>query len=152
MRDGVVMEFVQRHRRSENRFVASGYDDLRRSARVAKHRHSGLFEAVHRLDAQVDEAARRELSDWIRSEYHREFGDIPLGFVALCYLGPPYIDHRLDLIGSIVDHFSAADRMPDPFQQARMLVRASAYDFIEVYGSGKLVAVRSDGTSVTVEE
>ena len=129
---------------------------LTRSGRQAdrnKPRHAGLFEAVRRLDAVVDPAERKALADWIRGEYEREyeFTDVPLGFVSVCYLGPPYVEHRLDLAASIVDHFSVAQAMPEPFQQARMMIRSGGYEFLEVYLSGKVIAVRPDGTPVHSE-
>src|SRR5450755_478818 len=67
-----------------------------------KARHAGIFEAIHRLDSQVDQAAREQLAGWVRDQYDVEYGDIPMGFVAPCFLGPPYVDHVLDLIYSIV--------------------------------------------------
>jgi hypothetical protein len=111
-------------------------------------RHAGLFEAVARLDLGLDAAQRQQLADWIREEYHRELGDFPLGFVAMCHLGPPLVDHRLDLLHSIVDHYAPAQPMPDPYQQARMLVRTGAYEFVEIYASGHIIPVHSDGTPV----
>jgi hypothetical protein len=118
-----------------------------------KPRHAGLFEAIRRLDAVVDDSERRALADWIRDEYEREyeFADVPLGFVSTCYLGPPFVDHRLDLAASIVDHFSAAQTMPTPFEGARMSIRSGAYEFVEVYLSGKTISVRADGTPVHSE-
>lgn len=119
------------------------------SPRIARApRHAGIFEAVHRLDAQLDPATRAELAGWIRDEYAHEFGDIPLGFVATCHLGPPFVDHRLDLFQSIVEHFAPADVMPDPYAGARLLVRTGAYAFIEVYASGDLRPVMADGSVV----
>ena len=116
---------------------------------LRRPRHSGLFTAVHRLDAALDETSRRELAGWIREQYSTEYGDIPLGFLATCYLGPPYGDHRLDLIFSIVEHYAPDDVVPYPFAQARMLVRAGGYAFVELYASGAMVPVRDDGTPVT---
>jgi hypothetical protein len=118
------------------------------SALIERPRHAGLFEAIHRLDMDIAAAERQQLAEWIREEYERELGDFPLGFVAMCHLGPPFIDHRLDLMHSIVDHYAPSQGMPDPFQQARMLVRTGAYEFIEIYASGQLIPVRSDGTPV----
>jgi hypothetical protein len=109
-------------------------------------RHSGLFQAMQRLDAQIDQAARRELADWISEQYATDYGDIPLGFVAKCYLGAPYVDHRLDLLHSIAEHYQPADAVPAPFDRARMLARLGSYAFIEVYASGLLVPVRVDGS------
>ncbi|WP_246002128.1 hypothetical protein [Allorhizocola rhizosphaerae] len=116
--------------------------DLRRP------RHAGLIEAVHRLDAEISQAARGDLARWIRDQYQTEVGDIPLGFVAKCHLGPPYVDHILDLFDNIVDHYAPADPMPEPFSKARMLVRTNAYAYIEIYGSGEIRPVYPDGTVV----
>ncbi|MEU8316214.1 hypothetical protein [Micromonospora sp. NPDC048887] len=113
-----------------------------------KRRHAGLFEAVRRLDGHLDAGARAELAKWVRDEYEREFGDVPLGFVATCYLGPPYVDHRLDLFHSIVEHYAPGDVMPEPFAQARMLARTGAYAYIEVYAGGTLHPVLPDGSVV----
>ena len=113
---------------------------------LQKARHSGLFEAIHRLDAQIDEASRRELTAWITDQYAKDYGDIPLGFLARCHLGAPYVDHRLDLLQSIAEHFTPDSVVPAPFDRARSLARSSSYEFIEVYASGTLVAVRIDGS------
>jgi hypothetical protein len=147
------MEFSQRRRvesRTDATLAAPASDQKlqprHRGARA--RRHAGIFEAVHRIDAGLDEATRAELSKWIRAEYEREFGDVPLGLFALCHLGPPYIDHRLDLWSSILEHYSPADTVPEPFARARMLVRGGAYDFVEVYASGELKPVLNDGSVV----
>jgi hypothetical protein len=116
---------------------------LRRAPRSAS-----LIRAVQRLDAELDQAARDEFVSWIRNEYTREVGDIPLGFVAVCQLGPPFVDHILDLLHTILQHFGPADPMPEPFNQARMLARTGAYAYIEVYASGAIVPVPPDGVVV----
>lgn len=104
-----------------------------------------LLVAVHRLDAGLDDAARVELAQWAGEHYRTEFGEVPVGLVATCHLGPPLVDHRLDLRHEILDHYSPADTMPDPFARARMLVRTGAYAYVEVYASGTLVPIRDDG-------
>ena len=148
------MEFARRRRvetRLDTGSSTAGKDQqLFRPAQrqVRKPRHAGIFEAVHRLDGGLDAATRSQLASWIRAEYESEFGDVPLGMFALCHLGPPYIDHRLDLWQSIVEHYAPADRVPEPFAQARMLVRTGAYDFVEVYASGELRPVLKDGSVV----
>jgi hypothetical protein len=100
------------------------------------------------LDTRLGAADRAELAKWIRDQYETEYGDIPLGLVAVCHLGPPYVDHRMDLFQSILEHYAPADVMPDPFAAARMLVRTGAYAFVEVYASGKVSPVRDDGSVV----
>ncbi|HZN74168.1 MAG TPA: hypothetical protein VFC00_21070 [Micromonosporaceae bacterium] len=134
----------------------SGHDRLgspeptpRSSTRGARgHRHTGLLAAAHRLDAEISQTAREDLARWVREEYHTELGDIPLGFVARCHLGLPYVDHILDLFNTIVEHYTPAETMPDPYAKARMLVRSGAYAYIEIYGNGEIRPVLPDGTVV----
>ncbi len=148
------MEFVRRRRVEtglDARATTAGSSTANSSTagkQLRKPRHAGLFEAVHRLDGGLDAMSRAQLAEWIRDEYASEFGDVPLGLFALCHLGPPYIDHRLDLWQSIVEHYAPADVVPEPFAQARMLVRSGAYDFVEVYASGELRPVLKDGSVV----
>lgn len=149
------MEF-ERRRRVESRFdsrpATTGKDRQSftpTTRQLRKPRHAGIFEAVRRLDVGLDAATRAQLAEWIRTEYESEFGDIPLGILAVCHLGPPYVDHRLDLWRSIVEHYAPADVVPEPFAQARMLVRSGAYEFVEVYASGELKPVLKDGSVVT---
>jgi hypothetical protein len=146
------MEFAQR-RRVETRLDAGTPTQDRQLQRPPNQaarapRHAGIFEAVHRIDAGLDEATRAQLAQWIRDEYQSQFGDVPLGFFARCHLGPPYVDHRLDLWQNIVEHYAPGDTVPEPFARARMLARTGSYDFIEVYASGELKPVLNDGSVV----
>ncbi|MFJ9027688.1 hypothetical protein ACIRQP_04045 [Streptomyces sp. NPDC102274] len=107
-----------------------------------------LMDSVRRLDAGLNEAAVRELSGWIREQYATSYGDVPVGFVAVCRLGPPFVDHRLSLFHTIIDHFAPGDPMPEPFAAARMLVRSRAYEYVEVYAGGTVLPVLDDGSVV----
>ncbi|KUN85783.1 hypothetical protein AQJ66_12565 [Streptomyces bungoensis] len=107
-----------------------------------------LLDAVGRLDAGLDERACGALADWVREEYATSYGAVPLGFVARCYLGPPYVDHQLNLFHVIVRHFPPAEPMPEPFSAARMLARSGGYACVEVYEDGLLLPVLDDGTVV----
>ncbi|XVU23521.1 hypothetical protein ACQPZJ_40700 [Actinoplanes sp. CA-054009] len=149
------MEFARRRRvetalgAKQPTFTTANEQQSRQKQKPSRApRHAALFEAVHRLDAGLDPAARAQLSEWVRAEYESRFGAVPLGLFALCHLGPPYVDHRLDLWQSIVEHFAPADVVPAPFDQARMLVRTGAYDFVEVYSGGELRPVFKDGSVV----
>jgi hypothetical protein len=148
------MEFTQR-RRVESHLdsglaASSNEQGLLRPAQhnARKPRHAGIFEAVHRIDASLDPAMRAELGKWIRDEFEREYGDIPLGLFARCHLGPPYVDHRLDLWQSIIEHYTPADTVPPQFAEARTLVRSSTYVYVEVYASGRTIPVLKDGSVV----
>lgn len=107
-----------------------------------------LLDALTRLDAGLDEEARRQLAEWIRDEYQGAYADAPLGLVARCHLGPPYIDHVLNLFHVILRHFSPAEPMPEPFAQARMLARSGGYAYVEVYDGGLILPVLADGTVI----
>lgn len=117
-----------------------------RDTRKRRPRHTGIFQAVQSLDTQLDEATRREVARWIGEQYVTEYGSALLGMVGVCYLGPPYADHRLDLLGGIIDHFAASEPMPAPYEAARMLARSGAYAFVEVHSDGRIVPVADDGT------
>ncbi|MFD5316847.1 hypothetical protein [Streptomyces sp. NPDC127098] len=103
---------------------------------------------VRRLDAGVDDAARAGLVAALCEEYATAHGSVPLGFVAVCRLGPPYVDHTLNLLGSIVRHYGPTEPMPAPFESARMLVRTGAYAWVEVFDDGLLLPVHEDGQVV----
>lgn len=120
------------------------------SREFRKNRSGELTNAVARLDAAMDEQTRNQLAEWIAGEYTHEYGGaVPLGFLATCYLGPPYVDHRLSLLETIVEHYGPGDAVPSPFGEARSLVRSGAYLYVEIYSDGQLVPVRPDGTVVT---
>jgi hypothetical protein len=153
------VEFRQRHRQQAAQQQVSG-DQQQRSLAVQaprlgsrefrRVRGAALLESVARLDATLDEATRRQLADQISAGYVNDHGGaIPLGFMAVCRLGPPYVDHRLSLLDSILEHYAPADHVPPLFADARPLVRSGAYLYVEIYSNGQLVPVRLDGTPVT---
>ncbi|MCX5380690.1 hypothetical protein [Streptomyces sp. NBC_00091] len=113
-----------------------------------KNRPGELLEAVGLLDAGLDEAARRRLADRIRGQYAAEYLSAPVGFLARCHLGPPYVDHILDLFGAIVTHYAPRDTLPDPYGNARMLVRNPGYACVEVYSDGLVLPVLTNGSVV----
>lgn len=134
-------------RQDSSRALGATTGSLARQVWRKKMRHSGLLLAVLRLDTEMDAAGRRELADWITEQYRTEFDAVPVGFVSQCHLGAPYVDHRLDLIGSIVEHYSASQQMPPLFESARMLARTGRYEFVEVFLNGEVVPVNSDGST-----
>ncbi|MET7650932.1 MULTISPECIES: hypothetical protein [unclassified Streptomyces] len=118
------------------------------SRELLRARPGHLLQAVAGLDAALSEDAFREHAQWLREQYLAGYGAAPLGFVARCHLGHPYVDHRLALDGHILDHFAAGHPMPEPFAAARSLARSEAYAFIEVYDGGLLLPVLADGDVV----
>lgn len=110
-------------------------------------RSEELMRAITQVDVTTDPAAQRELMEWIEEVYADRGGGVLLGLFSHCYLGHPYVDHRLDPAGRILTHFTATDAVPPGFDAARPLARSTAYSFIEVYEDGQVVPVRRDGTS-----
>ena len=109
-------------------------------------RSAELVQAVLNLDMTQDAAYRAELIDWIEAAYAERMGGVLLGLFARCYLGAPYVDHRLTIVGRILEHYSAGDEVPAPFDGARGLARSSVYSYIEIYSDGEVVPVTADGT------
>jgi len=116
---------------------------------LRKPRGAVLLAAVARLDTGLDDAACRALAEQIGALYEKEFGgSVPIGLLAACHLGPPYVDHRLNLIEQIVEHYTPGSAVPDPYGAARPLARSGAYAYVEVYSDGSVVPVLRDGTAV----
>jgi len=82
----------------------------------------------------------------IEAAYAERMGGVLLGLFARCYLGAPYVDHRLTIVGRILEHYTAGDEVPAPFDGARGLARSSVYSYIEIYSDGEIVPVTADGT------
>ncbi|MBS1696408.1 MAG: hypothetical protein JST91_29835 [Actinobacteria bacterium] len=102
------------------------------------------------MDVQVDQVAQASVMQWIRGEYDLRYGGMLLGMFAKCYLGPPYIDHKLDLLGSILEHYAPTDDPGYPYSKARGLARSGSYAFIEIYSDGQIVPILPDGTAVSL--
>ena len=116
---------------------------------LRKPRAAGLLDAVRKLDSGLDEQACRALAEQISAQYAKDFGGgVPIGLLATCYLGAPYVDHRLNLIELIVEHYTPGSAVPDPYAAARPLVRSGAYAYVEVYSDGLVVPVLPDGSPV----
>jgi len=111
-------------------------------------RRAELLQALTQVDATVDQTAQAQIMLWIREEYEARQGGAIIGLFAKCYLGPPFIDHKLDLFGSILQHFSSSEDPGHPYNQARGLVRSGSYAYIEIYSDGTIVPILPDGTAV----
>jgi hypothetical protein len=127
-----------------------GSDSVARSYTINQRnavRSPQLLEALARLDTRTSATARRELMEWVKDEYAARGGGELIGLMAKCYLGPPYVDHTLDLSGLIIEHYSPRDPVPDGLDSARPVAQSGAYLYIEVYSDGMIVPVREDGRS-----
>lgn len=115
-------------------------------------RSRAYLEAMRKLDAQTTLTAA-EL-EGIISTIHREFDEKwaarPIGLMAHCYLGHPFETHALAMDGRIVEHYKPSDNMPMEYERAKLHAKGETYAFIEVY-LNKLICVREDGTTVTIE-
>jgi hypothetical protein len=113
-----------------------------------KRRSRELLIAVGSLDTSLDPRANAEIMKLIRDEYDARQGGALIGLFGRCYLGPPYVDHKLDIYGNISQHYTASDTVELPYSNARALVRNDAYAFVELYSDGSIVPVRDDGVPV----
>ena len=119
-----------------------GKDGLSRTSRGCACRIAWM--PKHRRKAPCGQA-RREVGEVLGTLAER-MGGVLLGLFARCYLGAPYVDHRLTIVGRILEHYSAGDEVPAPFDGARGLARSSVYSYIEIYSDGEVVPIAADGT------
>ncbi len=149
-----VRRVVQTQASQETQLASMRTVDVAAGRAVERNRRGmrsrELIEAVQRLDTTTDPAMMRAIMRWINDEYESRRGGVLIGLFSRCYLGAPYVDHRLDLSGSqILEHFTRDQDPPAAFQAARPFARNDAYVFIEVYDDGAVVPVRTDGRPVT---
>ena len=109
-------------------------------------RSGELLQAVRNLDLTQDVAYRAELATWIEDAYTERMGGVLLGLFARCHLGPPYVDHRLTVVGHILEHYRPTDIVPPPFDAARTLAQSPVYEYVEVYSDGDIIPVLADGS------
>lgn len=119
-------------------------------AKRMKPRSLDLLVSVRSLDTSLDPQANAVIMQTIRDEYDARQGGMLVGLFSRCYLGPPYVDHKLDIFGNICEHFVPSDDVEFPYSQARGLVRSDAYAFVELYSDGAVVPIRTDGEPVRV--
>ena len=116
-------------------------------ANRSRPRDAALLDAVSRLDTFTDPETLYALHEWLRERYEERQGGNLVGLFAACHLGRPYVDHQINLAGTIAQHFTATDSVPPDFSAARALARSAAYAYIEVYEDGAVIPIRPDGTS-----
>lgn len=115
--------------------------------RRRSRRAQELVEAVSQLDAATDPATLRDLAAWVDSRYRESDCGQLVGLFARCYLGPPFVDHQLDLTASLItEHYRPEDTVPPAFATCRSLAQSAAYDYIEIYSDGQIVPIRPDGS------
>lgn len=126
----------------------------RRTTVLGERRNRGLprsrelLDALSKLDVTTDDRSRQAVLKFVGDLYSEAGGGVPIGLFAKCWLGTPYLDHIVDLGGSIVRHFKHNETVPSVYAAARPLARNDAYAFIEVYSDGTVIPVRSDGSPV----
>jgi hypothetical protein len=127
--------------------------DIAATRSVARNRRyirtDDLRDAVRSLDTATDPAMMQAMIDLINEEFEeRQVGRV-IGLFSRCNLGAPYVDHRLDVAGSmIIEHYTRDDAPPPPFAPARPMARNDAYLYVEVYDDGVIVPIRPDGRPV----
>ncbi|WJZ01375.1 hypothetical protein [Corynebacterium freiburgense] len=111
-----------------------------------KIRSAEILQAVRNLDHTQDDAYRLELIQWIENAYAERMGGVLTGLFSKCYLGHPYIDHRLTITGNIIEHYTRAETPPPPYDKARPFILSGAYEFVEVYSDGEVIPISADGS------
>lgn len=106
-----------------------------------------LLNLVRQLDLYTDPQGLQAAIDWIKQQYTVHDIDFLAGLFSRCYLGAPYVDHRMTIVGSIIEHYAPGDVVPDPYAAARALAANPSYDYIEIYADGRLIPIYSDGTA-----
>lgn len=114
-----------------------------RARRAARSRD--ILQAVLDIDVATDPMTRQQLTGWLKDAYDLRGGGDLVGLFATCHLGHPYVDHRLALVGEILEHYTPGDVVPEPYSRARAFARNDAYLFIEIYADGAVVPVRASG-------
>jgi hypothetical protein len=109
-------------------------------------RSADLIEAVKQIDVQTDPAMKQAIIDWVHAEYDKRGGGELIGLFSKCYLGHPYCDHRMDISGSIIEHYKIDENVPPAYARARPLAASGSYAYVEVYADGAVIPVRADGT------
>ena len=116
---------------------------------LSRKRSKEYMDAIARLDAGGhvhNQGKVNEIIDAIRAEFPEvELSGMLIGFVAVCYLGPPYEVHTLDFTGQIIEHYKVRQTLPNGMEKARSIAMRGGYAFIEVY-IDCCRAIRSDGT------
>ncbi len=105
-----------------------------------------LIAAVRNLDLTSDETYKHQLTAWLNEVYKEMMVGQLVALFSKCYLGSPYVDHQLDLLGNIVEHYQAGQSLPAHFAGARGLARSDSYAYIEIYSDGQIIPIREDGT------
>ena len=109
-------------------------------------RSQELLQVIQKIDLYTDLKRFEESINWINQQYPHETS-LPIGFFSRCYLGAPFIDHKLSLTNHILEHYARGDVVPDPYVRARALAANPAYRTIEVYSTGQIVPIYADGSA-----
>lgn len=133
----------------QRRNVAPDTDRSVMAARM-QVRSQEVLQTLTRLDVQVDQVAQANAMQWLREQYDQKYGGMLVGLFAKCHLGPPFVDHKLDMLGSILEHYAPHDDPGHPYSNARGLARSGSYAFIEIYSDGHVVPILPDGTPVSM--
>ena len=124
-------------------------DKLKLNRLLRRPRSKEYMETMRQLDAGGhvhNQNKVNEIINTIREEFPEvDISGVLIGFVAVCYLGPPYEVHTLDYTGQIIEHYKAGQPLENGMEKARSIAMRGGYAFIEVYVDC-CRAVSADGT------
>jgi hypothetical protein len=123
--------------------------------KLRQKRSTKYIEAMTKLDSGghvMNKEIIRSLINVIREELPEiTIEQLPIGFIAKCYLEPPHEVHCLSMDGEIIKHYKSHESLPPLLERARSLAIHGGYAFIEVYHDC-LRAVKNDGSISVVKE
>lgn len=120
---------------------------------LRRKRSERYLKAMRQLDAGGHVQNQRQVEQ-ILGAIAEEFSEVGipselLGIVSICYLGAPYEVHSLDMLGNIIEHYKAGEKMPGGLEKAHSIALHGGYAFIEVY-SDCCRAISEDGSVAVI--
>lgn len=133
-------------RKSAEETGLKGVDRLAAASRKFRRPHQ-LRQVIQQLDLYVDPQGLKDAIDWIKQQYDVHDIEGLAGLFSRCYLGHPYVDHRMTIAGGILEHYEPKDLVPAPYSAARVLAANPSYDYIEIYADGQMIPIYQDGSA-----
>lgn len=103
------------------------------------------MQSVKQIDTSTDEASCAAVLKNLEDAYIERMGGELIALFSRCYLGDPYLDHKLNLLGKIVEHYPASQPLTGSYEKARNLISSGAYAYVEIYADGAVIPISRTG-------